>query len=136
VAGYEIQDTLGKGMSGKVKRGYNHSGMCVCVCVCVCVYVCVCVCVCCARTRNTDFEDLNTPTRTTLSTHSHTYINTHTHTSTTENKYVALKIIDKQTTPRRVLQMLGTEIAAMKALDTHPHILSLLHYDMGCQYPR
>jgi len=25
VAGYEIQDTLGKGMSGKVKRGYNHS---------------------------------------------------------------------------------------------------------------
>ena len=25
IAGYEIQDTLGKGMSGKVKRGYNHS---------------------------------------------------------------------------------------------------------------
>jgi serine/threonine protein kinase len=49
---------------------------------------------------------------------------------------VALKVIDKQTTPRRVLQMLGTEIAAMKALDTHPFILTLLHYDMGCAYPR
>ncbi|GAB5034027.1 camk protein kinase [Nannochloropsis oceanica] len=78
VAGYEIQDTLGKGMSGKVKRGYNHSS----------------------------------------------------------GEYVALKVIDKQSTPRRVLQMLGTEIAAMKALDNHPYILSLLHYDMSCSYPR
>jgi len=49
---------------------------------------------------------------------------------------VALKVIDKQSTPRRVLQMLGTEIGAMKALDTHPHILSLLHYDMAASYPR
>jgi len=32
--------------------------------------------------------------------------------------------------------MLGTEIGAMKALDTHPHILSLLHYDMAASYPR
>ena len=51
-------------------------------------------------------------------------------------KHVALKIIDKVNTPRRVLQMLGTEIAAMKALDQHPHILSLLHYDMTAVYPR
>lgn len=32
--------------------------------------------------------------------------------------------------------MLGTEIAAMKALDSHPNILSLLHYDMAASYPR
>jgi hypothetical protein len=32
--------------------------------------------------------------------------------------------------------MLGTEIAAMKALEQHPNILSLLHYDMAAQYPR
>lgn len=32
--------------------------------------------------------------------------------------------------------MLGTEIAAMKALDCHPNILSLLHYDMAASYPR
>lgn len=54
----------------------------------------------------------------------------------TSKKHVALKIIDKVNTPRRVLQMLGTEIAAMKALDQHPHILSLLHYDMAAVYPR
>jgi len=78
VCGYEILDTLGKGMSGKVKRGRDR----------------------------------------------------------TTNRTVALKVIDKARTPRRVLMMLSTEIQAMKALAQHPNILSLLGYDLQAVYPR
>lgn len=53
-----------------------------------------------------------------------------------QKRSVALKIIDKVHTPRRVLMMLNTEIEAMKTLNAHPNILSLLHYDMNAVYPR
>lgn len=61
IAGYEIQDTLGKGMSGKVKRGVNPAS----------------------------------------------------------RKAVALKIIDKQTTPRRVLQV-GCILARRRSVGRWP----------------
>lgn len=52
------------------------------------------------------------------------------------SKYVALKIIDKEKTPRRVLMMLQTEIRAMKALAQHPNILCLLSFELSGVYPR
>lgn len=78
VLGYELGDTLGKGMSGKVKRGF----------------------------------------------------------APTSGQFVALKIIDKDKTPARILALLDTEIRVMQKLSTHDSILKLLHYDAHVKYPR
>merc|ERR1712178_343614 len=78
VLGYELGDTLGKGMSGKVKRGFHR----------------------------------------------------------TSGEFVALKIIDKDKTPSRILGLLDTEIRVMQKLSTHDSILKLLHYDAHISYPR
>jgi hypothetical protein len=32
--------------------------------------------------------------------------------------------------------MLGTEITAMRTLQSHPNVLQLLHYELSAQYPR
>jgi serine/threonine protein kinase len=78
VLGYELGDTLGKGMSGKVKRGFHR----------------------------------------------------------TSGEFVALKIIDKDKTPSRILALLDTEIRVMQKLSAHDSILKLLHYDAQISYPR
>ena len=78
VLGYELGDTLGKGMSGKVKRGFHR----------------------------------------------------------TNGEFVALKIIDKDKTPARILALLDTEIRVMQKLSSHDSILKLLHYDAHISYPR
>jgi len=78
VLGYELGDTLGKGMSGKVKRGFHR----------------------------------------------------------TNGEFVALKIIDKDKTPSRILALLDTEIRVMQKLSSHDSVLKLLHYNAHISYPR